>query len=440
MNTNADITSHQQREAHRAWLMFSILSSIGFTMVFTVNMLYQARTVGLNPFQLVLVGTVLEISYFLFEIPTGVIADVYSRRLSLIIGSLMMGVGFIVEGLIPTFGGVLLCQVIWGIGATFHSGAGDAWLADEIGEQNMGKAMLRADQIAKIAAFFTIIASVALSLVNIQVAIVIGGAVHVLNGLYLLFRMPERGFRPAPREERQTWKTMTSTFRSGARVIRTSPVLMMLVAITLLFGAFSESYDRLWTPHLLDNITFPLIGGIMLPEVIWFGLLSMVGLLFGAVFTEGIRRTVQTDSAAHIARALRILTIVLAAGVLVFALSSSFWLAAAAMFLIGAVRGVYSPLHTTWINQGLDPSLRATVVSTISQADAVGQIGGGPAIGWVGTVFGLRIALSVGALLLTPTLLLLTRSARRQMSIETAGAVPLVLDGAEAVEIGIVSS
>jgi MFS transporter, DHA3 family, tetracycline resistance protein len=435
LNTIAQSNELQQREAHRAWMMFVLLSSIASTMIFTVNMLYQARTVGLNPFQLVLVGTVLEVSYFLLEIPTGVIADVYSRRLSIVIGCLMMGVGFMIEGLIPTFAGVLLCQVIWGIGATFHSGAADAWLADEIGEKQMGKVMLRADQIAKLAAFFTIIASIAISLVNIQVAIVLGGAIHVVNALYLVFRMPERGFKPAPREERRTWQTMSKTFRAGTRVIRASPVLLMLVAVTLLFGAFSESYDRLWTPHLLNNVSFPLISGVALPEVIWFGMLSMVGLLFGAVFTEGIRRTVQTDSSVHIARALRALTVVLGLGVLVFALSANFWLAAAAMFLIGAVRGVYGPLHTTWINQGLEPSVRATVVSTISQADAVGQIGGGPAIGWIGTVFGLRLALSVGALMLAPTLLLLTRSARRQMNAETANAVDL-----EAAEAGAIAS
>lgn len=34
----------------------------------------------------------------MFEIPTGVVADVYSRRLSTIIGYALMGLGFLVEG------------------------------------------------------------------------------------------------------------------------------------------------------------------------------------------------------------------------------------------------------------------------------------------------------------------------------------------------------
>jgi DHA3 family tetracycline resistance protein-like MFS transporter len=52
---------------------------------------------------LVLVGTVLEPSVFIFEIPTGIVADVYSRRLSIIIGQVLIGLGFMVEGLFPVF-------------------------------------------------------------------------------------------------------------------------------------------------------------------------------------------------------------------------------------------------------------------------------------------------------------------------------------------------
>jgi len=93
-------------------------------LVFTVNLLYLATVVGLSPLQLVLVGTVLEATCFLFEVPTGIVADLYSRRLSIIIGFLLIGAGFILEGSVPTFAAVLATQVLWGIGYTFTSGAG----------------------------------------------------------------------------------------------------------------------------------------------------------------------------------------------------------------------------------------------------------------------------------------------------------------------------
>ena len=46
------------------------------SMISTASMVYQIHRVGLNPLQLVLVGTTLELSVFLFEVPTGVVADV----------------------------------------------------------------------------------------------------------------------------------------------------------------------------------------------------------------------------------------------------------------------------------------------------------------------------------------------------------------------------
>jgi hypothetical protein len=53
-----------------------------YALTFTLSLVYYVKDVGLSPLQMVLVGTVLEASCFLFEIPTGIVADLYSRRLS----------------------------------------------------------------------------------------------------------------------------------------------------------------------------------------------------------------------------------------------------------------------------------------------------------------------------------------------------------------------
>ena len=46
----------------------------------------------------------MEATVFLFEVPTGVVADTYSRRLSLIIGFLGMGAAWLLVGLSPRRG------------------------------------------------------------------------------------------------------------------------------------------------------------------------------------------------------------------------------------------------------------------------------------------------------------------------------------------------
>jgi len=101
------------------------------------------QTVKLDPLQLVLIGTVLELSVFLFEIPTGVVSDLKSRKLSIITGYILIGIGFLIEGLFPYFVTVLVAQIAWGIGYTFTSGSQQAWIADEIGEEQASLAFIK---------------------------------------------------------------------------------------------------------------------------------------------------------------------------------------------------------------------------------------------------------------------------------------------------------
>ena len=61
----------------------------------------------------------------------------------------------------------------------------------------------------------------------------------------------------------------------------------------------------------------------------------------------------------------------------------------------------------------VSPSVRATVFSITSQADAIGQWTGGPAIGAIGNAFGIRAALVLGASLLSPAVALYARTVRR---------------------------
>ena len=77
-------------EAYKVYLTLQALSALLFAMIFTYSSVYQVTVVNLSALQLVLVGTMLELTVFVFEVPTGVVADVYSRRLSVIIGFLLI--------------------------------------------------------------------------------------------------------------------------------------------------------------------------------------------------------------------------------------------------------------------------------------------------------------------------------------------------------------
>ena len=399
-----------KRAAYSVYLLSEFTVAVLFSMMFTVDSVYQVSLVGLNALQLVLVGTVVEFSAFVFEIPTGVVADVFSRRLSIIVGMFIMGLGFVIEGSFPFFAPILLAQVFWGLGYTFTSGATEAWIADEVGETRAGQAFLRAGQIGIIGSLLGIIPGTLLGLLGVNLPIVLGGALLMAWGAALIVIMPETGFRPTPRENRNTFQSMVHTFKSGLRVVRGKPALISILSIGLILGLYSEGFDRLWTPHLLNDITLPAIGDLQ--PVAWFGLIRGVGMLLGIGITEVVRRRIDTSKHGPVARAVLILIAGMVAGLLAFALTGNFVIALIAFWGFSSLRRTLGPLYTAWVNQHAESSVRATIISMSSQIDALGQILGGPLVGAIGLALGIPVSLTICAVVLATALPLLLRTIR----------------------------
>lgn len=396
--------------AYRIYLALSGVESFALTMAFTINLVYQVQQVGLNPLQLVLIGTCLELTAFLFEIPTGIVADVYSRRLSVIVGFLLLGAGFIVEGSFPTFETLLVAQVIMGIGYTFLSGAKSAWIVDEIGQRQAASAFLRASQVSQVSAFVAIFVSVAVASVSLQLAIVVAGLILLALAALLMLIMPEAGFEPASRDQRDSWSTLFDTFRGGIRLIRGRQLLILILLATIIHGAFSEGFDRLWTAHLLQHFSLPALGD--LDEVVWFGIIGAVSMPLSLLATELIHRRVDMTSHRAVALTLLGVYLVMIGSVLSFSLGGSFAWVLFGLWLTGALRTVRNPLMDAWINQHTESEWRATVLSIQGQADAFGQIAGGPVVGAVGLLSSVRVAISISALMLLPILAVIRRTLR----------------------------
>ncbi len=392
------------------FLMIEAAASFLFSMVFTASSVYQVTVAGLSPLQLVLVGTALEIAIFVFEIPTGVVADVYSRKLSIIIGWFLVGTGFLVEGSFPWFGPILLAQLIWGIGYTFTSGATQAWITDEIGEASAGKAFIRANQVAMIAALLGTGAGMALGTLQINIPIQAGGLGLVLMGVCLVLFMPETNFQPAGSSERHSWNRMVSTFLQGLNLVRNRPALIRVLGIGLFYGLYSEGFDRLWTLHILENIGLPNYANFQ--PVVWIGLLRGIGMLLSVAGIEIAQRKIVTDNFNSVARSLFFLSVVLCLALFGFAAGNSLWLVLSFYWIISVARQVISPVYTAWVNQRLDSSVRATVLSMSGQVDAIGQIIGGPGIGLIGNLASVRAALLSSGVILTPVLALYHRALR----------------------------
>jgi DHA3 family tetracycline resistance protein-like MFS transporter len=373
-------------------------------MVFNINSLYRVRVAMLDPLQLVLLGTVLELSIFIFEIPTGIVADGYSRRLSIIIGVFLMAGGFLLEGFIPRFFPIMAAQFLWGTGATCTSVALQAWITDEIGEKNAAAALLKGAQFSQLGAMAGILASTLLALGKLNLPIQVSGVSMIILGIFLIMVMPETGFTSTFQENRSGWQNMAVTFRRGLGMVKRRPALADILWIGFFFGFFSEGFDRLWVAYLNENFLFPFFSA-----VIWMGIIQGGAMLLTVICLQVILRRLDISSPTVLARiqfALAALLIIALAG---FAISRSFFLAVILYWVIMILREVSSPLYTAWVNHRLDPQIRATFLSMSSQVDAFGQIAGGPLAGAVARQYTIRNGLFCSAAMLSPILCFLRR-------------------------------
>jgi len=394
----------------RVYLVLQFVLGLAFALAWTLLGLYYVQEVGLTPLELLLVGAVLEAAVFLLEVPTGVIADVSSRRLSVILGAVFLGLGMLLVGLLPSFWGLVLAMLVCAVGYTCLSGAGQAWLADEVGESAAAPLYLAGSQAGRGGGLAGIPLAAGLATWDLQVPIVLGGVLLLGLALWLRLYMPEQGFTPAPAGERQTWRALTSTFRHGVGEVHRSRVLTGLMLAALLFGASGEALDRLKDFLLVKEVGLP--GG--LSAATWFAGLAFVTTAVGYTVTATLLRRLRTVTPEWAAFALRVVVVLSVVSMLVFAYAPAFWLAAVALTVYGVLNGLYPSLYTIGLNHGLEPSSRATVNSIASQADALGQVSFGPLFGVVGNITGVRAALALAALVRLPMLGVMRRVERKK--------------------------
>ncbi len=398
------------------YFALSFTSSALYSLIFTVNLLYYIFIAKLDPLQLVLVGTALEASIFFFEIPTGVVADSVSRRLSVVIGVFIIGIAFLVNGNWPVFWVIMAAQVLWALRYTFTSGATQAWISDEIGEENAGLAFIRGARWDQWGGIVGTTVSVFIAILFLKAPILIGGGLFIVLGIYLTFFMPENGYQPVVIEKGKYWTEFARAFKNGIGVVKVRPALIGILAAGFFFGFYSEGYDRLWQAYILERFVIPSAGwfspaysSIEMDAVFWNALLKIVLMGLSVIATKSIEKRLDRTNIPTLVRIMLFLSVVLMICLLGFALTGNLILSLIFVLVIGVSREMIYPVYTTWVNHRIPSSVRATLLSFSSQVDAVGQTIGGPIVGLAAKVVSIMAGLLTSVGMLAPVLPILWR-------------------------------
>ena len=114
------------------YYIYSGLTEFSGWLILAIYVIYLQQERGLTLTQVGLMDGIFWITMTFSEVPTGIVADRFSRKLSLIIGTILSSLGFLLYGLAPSFYLLVLANIIWGIGITFKSGANEALLYESL--------------------------------------------------------------------------------------------------------------------------------------------------------------------------------------------------------------------------------------------------------------------------------------------------------------------
>lgn len=102
-----------------------------FILLFTSYSLFF-RDSGLSPFQIGILYGILPVTTFLFEVPTGVLADTYSRRTLLSLAQILRAIAFALWIVFQNYASFAAGFALWGLSMTLISGTFESFVYDEL--------------------------------------------------------------------------------------------------------------------------------------------------------------------------------------------------------------------------------------------------------------------------------------------------------------------
>ena len=159
-------------------------------------LVWWIEDLGFGPLQLMLLGTLLLVVQQVSEVPTGVVADRYSRKWSVVIGFVIFGIAVVLSVASTQFWVILVAQGLAGFGWTFRSGADIAWISAEAPQADISKLLVRRHRLHLYAGGLAILGVMAAGAWSLRGVMALIGCWIVLVGAYLAVSMPDHRERP----------------------------------------------------------------------------------------------------------------------------------------------------------------------------------------------------------------------------------------------------
>jgi MFS family permease len=378
------------------YLVLTLFNTLATSFIWGINTIFLLDA-GLSNAEAFLANAFFTIGQVIFEIPTGIVADLKGRRTSYILGTLTLAASTLLYlGAWMThapFWAWAISSILLGLGYTFFSGATEAWLVDAMahaeykgemesvfakGQAVSGIAMLAGSVAGGFIAQFT----------NLGVPYILRAAFLVVDFGIAFFFMRDWGFTP----EKSTGigKDVRTLFGTSIdQGLRKPAVRWIMLGAPFASGVGFYVFYAM-QPHLLNLFGDPKaysIGGLM---AALFACTQIAGSL-GAPIVRKLFKLRTT--------ALLVGEILGVGGLLLLGVANNFWLAIGIVAVWGLLSSCIMPIRQAYLNTLIPSKQRATVLSFDSLMGSAGGVVIQPILGRSADLWGYMQSFLLGGVI-----------------------------------------
>jgi MFS family permease len=405
------------RRIQRVYLTLLLGNTLAASFIWGINTLFLLDA-GLSNVEAFGANAFFTAGMVVFEVPTGVVADVWGRRVSYLLGTLTLAASTLLYWLLWKMGAPFwswaIVSMLLGLGFTFFSGAVEAWLVDALrfaGYDGSLETVMGRGQMVTGAAMLggSVLGGVIAQATNLGVPFLMRVGVLVAMFFVAARLMRDLGFTPEP--SHRPLRDMRVLFDQSIEYgLDNPPVRWVMLAAPFSAGVGIYAFYAM-QPYLLE-----LWGNSKAYSVAGLAAAIIAGAqIVGGYLAPLFRRLFRKRTTALI-----LATSMSFAALAALGLTNSFYVALVLMTVWAMVFAAELPIRQAYLNDMIPSRQRATVLSFDSLMGSSGGVVIQPVLGKVADAYSYSTSLVVGSLFELAALPFLVKSRRERPAADTA--------------------
>lgn len=413
------------RKIQSVYLTLTLGNTLAASFIWGINTLFLLDA-GLSNLEAFAANAFFTAGMVVFEVPTGVVADGWGRRVSFLLGTVTLAGSTYLYYLLwqhsAPFWWWAAVSVLLGLGFTFFSGAVEAWLVDALRftgyEGGLETVLGRGQMVAGVAMLVGSVAGgVIAQATNLGVPFLVRVGVLVAMFVVAFLLMRDVGFTP----ERSTHPLQATRAVLDASIengLKNPPVRYVMLAAPFSAGV------GIYVFYALQPFLLQLFGDPHAYSVAGLAAAIVAGAqVLGGWIAPRVRRLVRKRTTVLILSGVVGAVILVALGI-----TQVFWAALVLLTLWAIVESAGTPVRQAYLNDMIPSKQRATVLSFDSLMGSSGGVVVQPLLGRAADVYGYSTSLAISGVIELIAVPFLLASRRRGSLADQANATTATSD------------